>query len=136
MKTQIKNKTILTSVIVVLIAVLSLVGYKSFFKSLNKQEGNKQYTLIVRDYEDTYNKEYNFNTDKELLGEALDEKNIIESDNSGASRFVTTVDGIKADASKEEWWNLKINGENSQTGIDNTYIKNKDKVEFVLTKGW
>ncbi len=53
-----------------------------------------------------------------------------------ATRFITGVDGLNADANKQEWWNLKINGKDSQTGIDDTAIKDGDKIELILTIGW
>ena len=42
----------------------------------------------------------------------------------------------KADSSKQEWWNLKVNDENSVTGVDDTIINDGDKIEFILTTGW
>lgn len=136
MNTKVKKKQIIVSVIVILIAISSLLGYKSFIKYKNKQEGVKEYNLIIRDDKNTYKKEYKFTTKQDVLGKALDEQNIIKTDNNELSRLVTEVDKIKADSTKQEWWNLKVNGENSLTGIDDTYIKDKDKVEFVLTVGW
>ncbi len=61
---------------------------------------------------------------------------IIVADTSQATRFITGVDGLNADANKQEWWNLKINGKDSQTGIDDTAIKDGDKIELILTIGW
>ena len=96
----------------------------------------KEYTFIVRDTDNTFNNEYKFETDESSLGKDLDNRGIIETDDSGTTRFVTAVDGKKADSSKQEWWNLKVNGENSVTGVDDTIINNGDKIEFVLTTGW
>ena len=132
---NLKNKKIIVSLIVIAIAIFGLLGYKVFVNSKQIQ-GQKEYTLIVRDSDNTFKDEFNFNTEEGSLGKDLDNRNLIETDNSGSSRFVTGVNGKKADASKQEWWNLKINGKDSQTGVDDTPINNGDKIEFILTTGW
>lgn len=132
---NLKNKKIIVSLIIIVIAIFGLVGYKAFINSKQIQ-GQKEYILIVRDTDNTFKDEFNFKTEEGSLGKDLDNRNLIETDNSGASRFVTGVNGKKADASKQEWWNLKVNGENSQTGVDDTPINNGDTIEFILTTGW
>jgi len=132
---NLKNKKIIVSLIVIVIAIFGMVGYRAFINSKQIQ-GEKEYTLIVRDTDSTFKDEFNFKTEEGSLGKDLDNRNLIETDNSGASRFVTGVNGKNADASKKEWWNLKVNGENSQTGVDDTPINDGDKIEFILTTGW
>lgn len=136
-KTLLNNKKIIVSIIVVLLGLAALLGYKNIInKKMDASKGAKEYILVVRDVDNTFNNEYKFKTDESSLGKDLDNRGIIETDDSGATRFVTAVDGKKADSSKQEWWNLKVNDENSTTGVDDTVINDGDKIEFVLTTGW
>lgn len=137
MKKTFFNKKIIVSLVVIILGVAALLGYKGMVnKNLNDAKGLKEYTFIVRDTDNTFYDEYKFTTEESSLGKDLDNRGVIETDDSGATRFVTAVDGKKADSSKQEWWNLKVNGENSNTGVDETVINNGDKIEFVLTTGW
>ncbi|NME83947.1 DUF4430 domain-containing protein [Clostridium sp. SM-530-WT-3G] len=132
-----KNKKVIVSLIVIVLGIAALLGYRNVVnRKMNEANGTKEYTFIVRDTDNTFNNEYKFETDESSLGKDLDNRGIIETDDSGTTRFVTAVDGKKADSSKQEWWNLKVNGENSVTGVDDTIINNGDKIEFVLTTGW
>lgn len=132
-----KNKKVIVSLIVIVLGMAALLGYRNVVnRKMNEANGTKEYTFIVRDTDNTFNNEYKFETDESSLGKDLDNRGIIETDDSGTTRFVTAVDGKKADSSKQEWWNLKVNGENSVTGVDDTIINNGDKIEFVLTTGW
>jgi len=99
-------------------------------------KGNKNIEVTVKSEKDNHEKTHKHSTDAETLGLALDEMGIVEVDASQSSRFVIAADGLQADANNQEWWNLKINGENSQTGIDDTPIKDGDKIELILTIGW
>ena len=80
--------------------------------------------------------EFDVTTKEKSLGEDLDKRKLIESENGSYGRFVTEVNGRKADESKQEWWNLVVNGESSSTGIDDVMINDGDTVEFILTTGW
>lgn len=133
---NIKNKKMLVSLLVVVIAIIGLIGYKTLMINTKQVQGSKEYILVVRDSENSFKKEYNYKTEEVFVGKDLDVRGIIKTDNSGTSRFVTGVDGKEADGSKQEWWNIKINGEDSKTGIDEISINNGDKIEFVLTTGW
>ncbi|MBE6063470.1 MAG: DUF4430 domain-containing protein [Clostridium butyricum] len=136
-KTIFNNKKLIASVIVVILGIVALLGYKSVVSTnINELNVEKEYTFIVRDVDNTFNNEYKFKTEESFLGKALANRGIIETDNRGTTRFVTAINGKKADSSKQEWWNLKINGENSTTGIDDTVINNGDRIEFVFTTGW
>lgn len=128
-------KSIIISLIVIIIAIGGFFIYKNF-NAKQKVEGDKTIEVTVISEKDKHEKTYTHKTNAETLGKALDEMKIIVADTSQATRFITGVDGLNADANKQEWWNLKINGENSQTGIDDTAIKDGDKIELILTIGW
>lgn len=137
MKNNMKNnmKGIIISVIVIIIALSGFWVYKNY-NSKNMVEGNKNIEVTVISEKDNYEKTHKHSTSSETLGGALDEMDIIEVDSSQASRMVIAADGLVVDGSKQEWWNIKINGENAQTGIDDTAVKDGDKIEFILTIGW
>ncbi|MEG1254936.1 DUF4430 domain-containing protein [Clostridium sp.] len=128
-------KSIIISLIVIVIALSGVWLYKSY-NSKNMVKGNKNIEVTVKSERDNHEKTHKHSTDAETLGLALDEMGIVEVDESQSSRFVIAADGLQVDANKQEWWNLKINGENSQTGIDDTPIKDGDKIELILTIGW
>lgn len=130
------NKNIVVSTIAILLVAIGLFfGYKVYQKS-QIQVGSKTISVIVIDDSHSIKNEFTHKTDAEILGAALDEMNLIGSDDSEFGRYVTTVSDITADMSKDEWWKLTINDEDSVTGIDATPIKDGDKIEFILTVGW
>jgi hypothetical protein len=51
---------------------------------------------------------------------------------SGLGNFVTTINGIKADSTKE-FWKFTVNGTESSVGIDQYQVKPGDKLGFELT---
>ncbi|AOR24451.1 DUF4430 domain-containing protein [Clostridium taeniosporum] len=130
-----KKKKILVSVLVIAIAVIGLSLYKFSINS-KSVNGTKEYKVIVTDTENTFNDEFNIETEETSLGKDLDDRNLIESEKGPYGRFVVGVHGKKADESKRQWWNLIINGEASSTGIDDVMIHDGDEVKFILTTGW
>jgi hypothetical protein len=75
-------------------------------------------------------------TDAEFLRQALEEQNLIQGDESAYGLFVTSVDGIAADDTKQEWWCFTKAGEDMLTGVDSTPIQDGDKYEITLTTGY
>ena len=133
--TILKNKKFIVSIIVLLIAVFGFAGYKFYINS-KAVDGIKEYKIIVTDSDKTFSEELDVTTKEKSLGEDLDKRKLIESENGSYGRFVTEVNERKADESKQEWWNLVVNGESSSTGIDDVMINDGDTVEFILTTGW
>ncbi|MGL4730267.1 MAG: DUF4430 domain-containing protein [Clostridium sp.] len=129
------KKSIVITLIILLIAILGFFGYNKF---VNNQisEGGKNISIIVKSESDKYEKEYKVSTDKNFLGEILDEKELVKTQGSGAGRFVTEVDGIKADESKQQWWKITINGEDAMVGIDEIPLNDGDKFILELKTGW
>ena len=56
--------------------------------------------------------------------------------NSSYGFYITTVNGIRADETREEWWSLTKNGEYVEYGVDMIHIQDKDKYELTLMKGY
>lgn len=132
---NLKNKQFIISIIVLILAIIGISSYK-FYVNSKAVAGLKEYKVIVTDTDNTFNEEFKIETEENSLGKDLNEKKLIEVENGPYGRFVTGVHGRKADESKQEWWNLVVNGENSSTGIDDVMINDGDIVEFILTTGW
>ena len=90
-------------------------------------------TVVVSD---TDSRSYEITTDAENLRDAMEAEGKIEGDESEFGLFITAVDGVAADDSKQEWWCLTKDGEMWNYGIDSTKIENGDVFELTLTTGY
>ena len=75
-------------------------------------------------------------TEAEFLRGALEQEGIIAGEESDYGLFVTTVDGVTADDSQEQWWCFTKGGESLATGVDSTPIADGDTYEITLTEGY
>lgn len=132
-KGQNKKKTIIAIVAVVVLIAAFVACYMAF--APKGSEGVKEITvqIIHADGTETLRE---ISTGSENLRGALEEQNLIAGDDSGATLFVTTVDGYTADAANEEWWCFTKGGEAMMTGVDDTVIADGDKYEITLTVGY
>ena len=89
-------------------------------------EGNTKFIFNVVDKEGTET-QFEIHTDKETVGEALKELELIDGEEGEYGLYVKTVNGITADYDKDGvYWAFYINGEYAQTGIDATAITEGD----------
>lgn len=97
--------------------------------------GEKQigFTAVFVDGTQQY---YDIDTDAAYLGEALEQEGLIEGEQGQYGLYITTVCGVTADVSKEEWWCLTQNGGSLNTGADSTPIADGDQFELTLTVGY
>jgi hypothetical protein len=58
----------------------------------------------------------------------------IEKTGEGKNAFITAINGEKADSSKNEYWELLINGKPSQVGAGSYAVRDGDKIEWSLSK--
>ena len=79
---------------------------------------------------------FTITTDAEYLRGALESINLIAGSESEYGLFVTTVNGVTADDSKQQWWCFTKDGEMLQTGVDSTPIANSEHYEITLTEGY
>jgi len=78
-------------------------------------------------------------TDEEYLRGALEQEDSgisISGSESEYGLFVTTVDDVTADDSKQQWWCFTKGGEMLNTGVDSTPIADGDTFEITLTEGY
>lgn len=93
-------------------------------------EGNTKFTFIVVDKEGNETT-FEIHTDKETVGEALEELELIAGDESEFGLYVKTVNGITADYDKDGvYWAFYINDEYAKTGVDSTQITEGDRYSF------
>lgn len=93
-------------------------------------EGSTVFTFTVVDQE----KEetcFEIHTDKEMVGEALLELELIDGEEGQYGLFVKTVNGITVDYDKDgKYWAFYVNDEYAQTGVDTTKITQGDVYSF------
>ena len=97
-------------------------------------DGSVKITVIVVDADGN---ETNFvvNTDKETVGDALLEQNLIEGEDGDYGLYVKTVNGITADYDTDQtYWAFYVNGEYASTGVDSTPVNEGDTYEFKVEK--
>lgn len=93
-------------------------------------QGQIKFTLSVLD-EAKNETLFEINTDKEFLGEALLEHNLISGEIGQYGLFVTSVNNIKP-SDKNKYWILYINGEYAKTGVDKTAVVAGNKYSFKI----
>ncbi len=85
-------------------------------------EGASQFTFTVVD-KDGVEMQFIIHTDKETVGEALLELELIAGDESEYGLYVKTVNGITADYDTDgTYWAFYINDEYAPTGVDATAV--------------
>ena len=97
-------------------------------------DGSVKFTFIVVDA-DGNETDFVINTDKETVGDALLEQNLIEGEEGDYGLYVKTVNGITADYDTDQtYWAFYVNGEYSNTGVDSTPVNEGDTYEFKVEK--
>ena len=75
-------------------------------------------------------------TDKETVGEALKELDVIAGEESATGLYVKVVNGIRADYDEDgTYWAFYINGSYAQTGVDSTPITEGDSYMLKVEQG-
>ena len=93
-------------------------------------EGSTSFAFTVVD-KDGNETQFEIHTDKEIVGDALTELELISGDESEYGLYVKTVNGITADYDKDGvYWAFYINGEYASTGVDATPIKEGEQYSF------
>lgn len=97
-------------------------------------EGNTSFLFTVVDGEKN-EKQYEIHTDKETVGEALLELNLIAGDEGDYGLYVKTVDGIDADYDKDGvYWAFYVDDAYAQGGVDTTKAEDGHSYAFKIEK--
>ena len=93
-------------------------------------EGSTVFPFSVTD-QDQNTTQFEIHTDKETVGDALLELDLIAGDESEYGLYVKTVNGITADYDKDgKYWAFYIDGEYAMTGVDSTTITDGASYSF------
>ena len=85
-------------------------------------QGEKAFEFSVK-YEDGKSETCTIKTDKETVGDALLENEIISGEDGPYGLYVKTVNGITVDFDKDgKYWAFYVGGEYAMSGVDSTEI--------------
>ncbi len=97
--------------------------------------GNGEKTVILEVVALDKSVTFTIHSDKDTLGEALIEHNLIEGEQGAYGLYVKKVNGITADYDKDQsYWGFNKDGEGMITGVDGTTFKDGEHFELVYTK--
>lgn len=97
-------------------------------------EGATQFAFTVID-KDGNETNFEIHTDKEIVGDALLELELIAGDESEYGLFVKSVNGIIADYNEDQtYWAFYVNGEYATSGVDTTPIEAGKTYTFKVEK--
>ena len=143
------KKALITAVFIVLIAAVALFTYGCGNKSETPQvsestsssvsatplgKGATKFTFTVTAPDGTESA-FLISTDKTVVGEALQELNLIQGEEGPYGLYVKTVNGITVDYDSDGmYWAFYINGEMAPTGVDLAEIKPNESYAFKASK--
>lgn len=112
---------------------ISLWDNAKYNEDMEFGEGEKTLTVKVKAEEKTLT--FTVHTDKETVGDALLEHEIIVGEDGPYGLFITHVNGIKAVYEEDgAYWGFFQKGEYMNTGVDMTEISDGAEYELVYTK--
>ena len=98
-------------------------------------EGSTTFPFTVVD-KDGNKTEFEIHTEKETVGEALEELGLIAGDEGEFGIYVKTVNGMTFDYDTDGvYWAFYINGEYASTSVDATTITEGDSYAFQVEEG-
>ena len=90
------------------------------------------FTVVDKDGNET---NYEIYTDKEIVGEALLDLELIAGENGEYGLYVKTVNGITADYDVDQtYWAFYVNGEYAMSGVDTTEVEEGASYAFKVEK--
>lgn len=132
-KTNTKQKWLIGGC-AILVLLIALFAFVYFGNKPETTQGAK--TIAVEIIKPDSSRTVDINTDAEYLRGALEEKGLVQGEESEYGLFVKTVDGLTADDNKQEWWCFTKSGGQLDTGVDTTPIEDGDKFEITLKTGY
>lgn len=141
------KKTIQTTLSLILVLALSvcLVSCTTVEKTgvwenatytNDKTFGNGAKTVAVEVKAEEQSVTFTIHTDKDTVGAALLEHELIAGEESEYGLYVKSVNGITADYDTDQaYWAFYINGEYGMTGVDATEITEGATYQLAYTKG-
>ena len=146
-----KNVSWILCIMLIVAMTFTIVGCDSNKESYNNQlstqekgsgesdykvlgEGQTKFIFIVVD-KDGNETNFEIHTDKEIVGDALLELELIAGDEGAYGMYVKTVNGITADYDVDNtYWAFYVNGEYAMSGVDATNIEDGATYSFKIEK--
>ncbi len=129
------NKKALIAVIALIVVALIVGGIYFMFGMPQTSAGEKAITVNVFMLDES-SQEFKYTTSAEFLGEVLQTEGLVEGEMGDYGLYVTAVNGVEVDDSKQQWWMLTKGGESVNTGFDTTPIADGDIFEITLVEGY
>lgn len=130
-----KNKKITLIALSVFLVLVAAFASGYYFLKPQGQEGAKTINVSII-IDEAIVKTIEINTEAAFLRQALEERELIEGEETLFGLMVTSVDGRTADSGNQEWWKFTKDGEFLVTGVDDTPIESGDNFEITLVTGW
>ena len=155
MQMKLRNKKI-TSLLLCMMLIVAIALTTVGCGGNNNQEGNNQpstqaqgseeskdkvlgegatkflFTVVDKDGNET---NFEIHTDKEMVGDALLEVELIAGEEGDYGLYVKTVNGITADYDTDgTYWAFYVNGEYASSGVDTTPVKEGETYSFKVEK--
>ena len=141
-------KKIITKTLSVVLVIFCLVSMSACGNTVAKEGawetatylkdtelGNGAKTVVVEVKADESSVVFTVKTDKETVGDALLEHNLIAGDQGEYGLYVKKVNGIVADYDTDQtYWAFYVNGEYAMTGVDATEIEEGATYKLERTK--
>ena len=106
----------------------------TYLKDTDFGEGSKTITVEVKAENQTV--KFTIKTDKDTVGDALLEHNLIDGDEGAYGLYVKVVNGITADYDVDQhYWAFYVDGEMSMYGVDGTDITEGAVYRLEYAKG-
>lgn len=97
----------------------------------DKAFGNGAKTVSVTVKAEDQSVVFTVKTDKEYLGEALSEHELITGEDGQYGLYITSVNGMAIAEGEQAYWALYKDGAYSMTGVDTTPIADGESYELV-----
>ena len=142
MKTAIRKITALTLIVLTVLALAScfntvdaegLWENATYRRDMELGNGANVITVVVAAGESSVT--FTINTDKDTVGAALLEHELIAGEDGAYGLYVKTVNGILADYDIDQsYWSFYIDGEYAISGVDSTPAVNGGTYKLEYTK--
>ena len=133
MQKNMSKKTLIIALAALILVVAAFIGVWAATRP-ETQQGDKTITVTV--VNKGSEKDFEINTDAEMLRGALDQVNLVQGEEGEFGLYIKTVDGYTADESAQEWWCVTKGGEDVYTGVESTPIADGEQYEITLMTGW
>lgn len=120
-------------IVIALVAVVAILVGVYFATRPETTDGMKSFTVEVV-HKDGTSKKLEMKSDAEYLGEALDEKDLIEYEEGPYGKFILKADGEQAVFETDgAYWAFYVGEEYATLGVDQTPIEEGKTYKLVYT---